>query len=456
VGGEDDDPAGALLPDIDNLRIAWRHSVAQGDLVCLDQLRDALWPVYESRGWYHATVELLRDQLVVLATTPDNADRWQQELTLRTNLARALTLLRGYTGEVEDVYAEALALFEGHREVPQLFPVLRSLASFHGFRGEFDKGIEYANEILRLAEAKDDASMRVDGHFLLGSYTGFIGQLEQGLTHLDEAIRTFESKGYRPRRLRLGVDARVSCLTSSGFFLWLLGFPDRAVERADRAIEIASDLDHPYSHAYALYHSGFLHLWRHEPEVVQDRATRALHVVETSDLPVWRALGTCLLGAATSALGRPEEGLAMMAEGLDQYQGLRTPPIFWPMIRFMQAAAFVDAKTPGPGFALIDEALQLGGPDDVTGTLFKVVRGDLSLLGPDPDVAAATTAYEESYAMSERFGARGPQLRAATRLVRVATAADRGARLEALRAICETFTEGSSAPDLAEAAELLR
>ena len=453
----DGDDAGAVLaPELDNLRVAWRHAVAQRDSVRLEALREALWPIYEGRGWYHAGVELLRDLLVVLATTPPSTDRWQQELSLRMSLARALTLLHGYTGAVEDAYAEALALFEGQREVPQLFPVLRSLASFHGFRGQFDKGIEYAHEIIRLADAQDDPSMRVDGQFLIGSYTGFLGQLELGLGHLDEAIAAFESKGYRPRRLRLGIDARVSCLTTSGFFLWLMGFPDRAVARADRAIEIAVGLDHPYSHAYALFHSGFLHLWRAEPDVVADRATRALQVVETSDLPVWRALATCLFGAATSALGRPDEGVAMMAEGVDQYQGLRTPPVFWPMIQYMQAAAFADAGTPGPGFALIDAALAMGGPDDVTGPLFRVTRGDLSLLGPDRDVAGATASYREAFAMSERFAARGPQLRAAARLVRLAGDADRSVRLDALRAVHATFSEGFATPDLVEAAELLR
>jgi tetratricopeptide (TPR) repeat protein len=297
--------------------------------------------------------------------------------------------------------------------------------------------------------------MRVDGLFLLGSDIGFTGRLEEGLGHLDEAIQAFESGGYRPRRLRLGNDVRVSCLTTSGFFLWLLGYPDRAVERAERAVEIATELDHPYSLAYGLFHSGFLHLWRREPALLQKRAIEALEVAETSDLPIWRALGTCLLGAATSALGQPTEGLRQIADGIDQYQGLRTPPVFWPFIRFIQGSACADAGTPGPGFPLIDEAIQLGGPTNPTAPLFHIVRGDLSLLDPKRDVAAATASYEEAYAMGERLGARMPQLRAAARLVRIATDADRGERLETLRALHATFIDGGSAPDLVEAAELL-
>jgi hypothetical protein len=86
----------------------------------------------------------------------------------------------------------------------------------------------------------------------------------------DEAIAAFERTTFQPRRLRLGLDPRVSCLTSSGFFLWFLGYSDTAVTRADRAIAITTELDHPYSLAYACYHDGFLHLWRREPAVVAD------------------------------------------------------------------------------------------------------------------------------------------------------------------------------------------
>ncbi|MEO5941172.1 MAG: AAA family ATPase, partial [Candidatus Limnocylindrales bacterium] len=244
-GDSDDDPAGdRLSPDIENLRIAWRQAVVARNLDRLGDLRGALWQRYEGRGWYRASVELINDLLAVLETTPAGPERWREEVLLRTSLARMLTLQLGYGGETEDAYARALALFDGQREVPLLFPVLRSLASFHGFRGEFAKGIEYAHDILRLADAEDDASMRVDGYFLLGSYTAFLGRLEEGLGFIDEAIRAFDSRAYRARKLRLGIDARVSSLTTSAFLKWILGFPDQAVARADRAIAIATDLDH--------------------------------------------------------------------------------------------------------------------------------------------------------------------------------------------------------------------
>jgi hypothetical protein len=242
----------------------------------------------------------------------------------------------------------------------------------------------------------------------------------------------------------------VSCLTTTGFFLWFLGFPDRAVTRADRAIAVAAELNHPYSLAYAYYHAGFLHLWRREPDIVLRRAESAMQVAETSDLPLWRALATCLTGAAKSGLGAPEEGIRLIADGLDQYQGLRTPPVFWPLLRWMQAGAHADAGLPGAGFPLIDESLAIAGTDTVLSPLFHIVRGDLSRLGPDGSVAAATESYERAYDVSARLGSRMTQLRAATRLARLEPR-----HLESLRAIHSTFTEGFETRDLIEAAELL-
>jgi predicted ATPase/class 3 adenylate cyclase len=452
---EGDQSNDRLAPELDNLAIAWRHCVATHDLTRLTALRDGLWPIYERRGWYHALLTLIDDLIGVLATEPESQDRWEQEVKLLSSRARAITLLRGFGSDAEDAYADALALVKAHGEVPQWFPILRNLGSFHGFRGEFDKGIHYANEILRLADAEDDANMRVFGYAMLGADTGFSGRMDEALGYLDMAIEGFESGDYRPGRHRFGIDTRISCLTTAGFFLWLSGYPDRAVERADRAIALAAQIDHPYSLAYAYYHAGFLHLWRREPEIVRERAAASLRVAEMTDLPVWRALATCLAGAATSALGNPTDGIRQFADGIDLYHGLRTPPVFWPMLLFMQAAAHVDAAMPGPGFALIEEATKIGGADAVIAPLFHIVHGDLSLLGPEPDTAAATSSYERAFAVAAGYGARSPQLRAAIRLYRVADEPARADRLQTLRAIHATFTEGQSTPDLLEAAELL-
>jgi adenylate cyclase len=153
-------------------------------------------------------------------------------------------------------------------------------------------------------------------------------------------------------------------------------------------------------------------------------------------------------------MGEREDGLAQIADGLDQYRGLRTPPVFWPLVRYMQAAAHVDARKPDAGLPLIREALELAGEDEVLAPLFHIVHGDLLLLASDADAAEA--AYERARDNAVRFGARLPHLRAATRLAGLeAEPATRDARLAVVRELVAAFDEGLDTADLIDARALI-
>jgi predicted ATPase/class 3 adenylate cyclase len=448
----------AMAVETENLRTAWRYWVAEGNLDQLNKLVDSLWLLYDARGWYQATIGLTTDLLNVLSSTPSTPERLTQEVTLQTSLARALMAIKGYTPEVEEAYTRALALLEGHPELPQLFPVLRGLAAFYNLRADLDKGARVGTEILRLAEHQDDRSMLVDGHLVRGYNLAFLGDLHGGLGHLDQAIACFESERHSSRRFRLGHDPGIASLTTSAFILWMLGLPDSALERANTAVARAVELEHPFTMAYALFHSGFLHLWRREPELVRDRAVGVLDVVEDHDFQIWRAVGTCLLGAATTAMGRHDEGLARIREGMDLYEGLKTPPVFWPLLLSVQAGAYARAGRAADGLPLVDEALEIAGRGSVKTLLpeFHLLRGDLLCAVPGGDRADAVACFQRARDVARDLDARMSQLRAATRLCRVGRGggdAEEGRRL--LSAVYEAFTEGFATADLIEARELL-
>ena len=448
-----------MAADLENLRLAWDYWVGEGDLDQLNKLIDSLWLLYESRGWYQATIELTTTLLDVLSSAPDTPERAMQEVTLRTSLARALMAIHGYTQEVEDAYARALEPLEGERELPQLFPVLRGLASFYNYRAEFDKGAQIGREILRLAETQDDPSMRVDGHLVLGSSRALKDDLRGGLEHLDKAIALFGSHGHRSRRFRLGNNPGAAAFTTSALVLWLLGLPDRALERANNAVALAVELEHPFTLAYALFHTGFLHWWRREPEFVRDRAVAVLDVAEEHDIAIWRALGTFLLGAAKTRLGRDEEGLAEIREGLAMYQGMKTPPVFWPLLLFVRAGAFARLGKPAEGLPLIEEAIEIA--DEGAGlTLapeFYLLKGELLLALPDASATDGEAWILRAYEVAAELDARMPQLRCAIELCR--SQLERGGAeqgTELLHAVYGKFTEGFESPDLIDAAELLQ
>ena len=47
--------------------------------------------------------------------------------------------------------------------------------------------------------------------------------------------------------------------------------------------------------------------------------------------------------------------------GIDLYQGLKAPPVFWPMLRSLEASAYGQAGRAADGLAMIDEALEIAG-----------------------------------------------------------------------------------------------
>jgi predicted ATPase len=452
-GPERDDTLDELASELGNLLSAWRYWVAAGDLEQLEKLLDALWVLDDARGWYHATVELTNDLLGVLAAVPSTPERAREEITLYTSLARGLMAIRGYTQEVEEAYGRALQLSEEVGEVPRRFPVLRSLASFHLYRGEFDKALTVGGELLALAEQEDDGFQQVEGHLVVGSNMAFRGDIVGGLGHLDRAIALFDPHRHQPGPYRLGPSAGVVSHTTSAILLWLIGSPAAAVERAMKAEELATQMNHPVTLAYTLFHVGFLDLWRRELVLVQRRAEKVLEIAEEHDYQIWKAVGLVLQGGAESALGKAETGLARMDAGIALYQGLTTPPIFWPLLLSVRARGCALAGRLQDGLALTDQALEMVTESDFLYPEFAVLKGDL-LVALDA-AGTAGPVFERALGAARNLGLRTPQLQTATRLARLRTANGGDPEPDVLRTIYETFTEGFETADLAEARAVL-
>lgn len=461
IGNHREAALARIAAEVENLRIAWRHWVAEGDLEQLDKLADSLLILNDARGWYLDTVVLTTDMLAVLAATSTSPERISQEIALRTSLARALLATNGFTPEVEDAFASAVELFERGTDVRQQFSVLRGLASLYEFRAEFDKAARLGREILDLAERERDPRMLIDGHLVVGSTLMFISDLQGGLDHFDRAIALFPEVPLRARSARVGNDPRVACLTTSAFTLWLLGYPDRAVDRVNAALALALELDHPFTSAYARFHAGLLHLWRREPDLAHERAVSLLEMADEHDFQIWTAAGSSLLGAAQVGLGRYEEGLANVRGGMDLYQGLRSPPVFWPMLLFLDAGASHRAGRFAAGLAPIDAAIEFMSPGAGTTLLpeLYILKGDLlTALGAKDDSGApgAEYWYRLAFDRAHDLEARMSQLRAAIRLCRLGRdRAQAEPDVGMLAIVYGTFTEGFATADLLDAHDLL-
>lgn len=436
----------ALASELDNLQVAWRHFVDAGDIGQLNKMLDSLWTLNEARGWYHGAVALTNDLLDILSKSPPAPERAEDEITLRISLARGLLALRGYTEEVERLYREALAVTEAAGAVPRRLPVLRSLASFHLYRGEIDKTLALGQQILELADEQNDPSLQVEGHLLVGPALAFMGDVTAGLNHLDQAIELFDPERDGRARFRLGPSPGVAARAVSGLIHWLAGFPDTAARLGQSAITLAVQLGHPYSLAYATFHVTLLDVWNGRPDLAHERAGQVLKVAEEHDYQIWRALGLVLRGVTTSSLGDPENGLAQTERGIALYENLRTPPVFWTQILGLRARACAMAGRFADAVDLLDQAAALEIEGTFDSAAVKVQKADLLVsLG---DAKGAESVLRRAVDEAGVAGARMIQLIAATHLARLDGAGSGSNSSAILRELYETFTEGFDTPHL--------
>ena len=354
-------------------------------------------------------------------------------------------------------YARALELTTNVGEIPQLFPVLRGLASFYLMRVENEKGHQMAERILELAERLDDADMRAEGHLVMAEYL-IASDLPAALDHFEKALAVFESQRQPVPRLRLGSNPHVVALTVSALILWMLGFPDRARQRSGQAIALAQKMGHPFSRCYALFHQCYLNLWLSNFQAVQSGARTLMDLAAEHGFQIWDAVAACLCGAAMVGAGAIDDGLAMMEPGMKAYRGLKTPPIFWLQLLCVQADAYRGASRPADGLPLIDEALKIGSTNPTATFAPEIlgVKGDLVLLLDPGNADQAESLFQLALNIAQKSQTSMLELRAALKLARLWHGQG---KTEPARAVLNEayakMTEGFATNDLMQARALL-
>jgi hypothetical protein len=155
-----------------------------------------------------------------------------------------------------------------------------------------------------------------------------------------------------------------------------------------------------------------------------------------------------------TGLGRSSEGLARTDQGIALYQGLDTPPVFWPILHSIRAGAAERSERAAEGLEGIDHAIELSGEENILYPEFAVLRGDLLLALGKTD--AAEHSFQGALATARGFGLRTPQLHAALRLSRMWRGSARQREgVDLLRTTYESFTEGFELRDLGEARAVL-
>ena len=394
-----------LADELDNVLAAWRFYVEAGDLARVKSMLDPLWTLYDTHGWYHAAIGITKDLLHLIKSGDEAARSSDKAIALRLTLARLLLAVEGYTPRVEDLYRDTLAVASAAGGLPHQVPVLRSLATFYLQIGHMDKVASIGRDILAIADAEGDDGMRIEGHVILGPPTAFMGDLAGGIAQFDRAIALFDPDRHGRGALRVGPNPVVVAHSVGALFLWMSGYPDTAQRRSAASIALAERLGHPYSLAYAVFHAAVLDLWSGRIDAAGEHARRVVQIATEREYAVWHASGLIVEGVTVAALGRPDEGLELTDRGIELYENLRTPPVFWPQVLGLRAQALAHAGRVAEALDAVTEAVRVAGPDD-TFDLIGLLLGQADLQLASGDTGAAEASLEDALAKARSIGAR--------------------------------------------------
>ena len=424
------------------------------------------------RGSNAEAVAQFESGLEQLHKLPDDDRRAELELDLRNAVGGPLGDSKGYASlEAEQSIARAMELCQrpginwekswlalyGIFFVQQLRPDVRKAEAITAelvARAEEHRSVGY------LAEAENwfAYSKMVSGDFELADQAfdrawallesiakPAPGRTPQRDTQMSQDWTTIQQVGTRQNNRIL-----------SGWNLWFLGYPDRALERMSIATAIAhsgpktmlADI-----HGFATY----IYELRREPEQMRARAAARLVLATESGYFTGRALSEIYLGWADALAGDLDGGIARMRHHMSELKAAGSEYISDRCFAFI-AIALGRLRRFDEALRTIDESFQFierSGQRYYEAELHRL-KGELLLAQNASNAAEAEQSFRTAIEIARKQHAKSWELRATTSLARLLAKQRKHDKARSMLAeIYNWFTEGFDTADLKDAKALL-
>lgn len=408
-------------------------------------------------AYLEATAHLAKS-LQLQLSLPETPERLYQELDLQTMLGPVLMATKGY-GSVEAKYAylRAREICEKIDDARRLKPALVGLRYVSQIRGDTQAARKLGLQCLDLANRTDDRVLFVQANVSLGHTACIDGNFGEARDYLQQCIDTYVPAQHSAHLRLSGLDPGVFGLAIAGWNHWFLGYPDRALQSATRALALARQLNHPQSIEHALNSTAYTHVLRGEVDDVLKCAEAAINISREHGFEYRIAMAGILCGWARSVKGEHDHAIAELSNSLSALRetGARTWTAFY---LTLIGEAYCRAARIDEGLATVQEAFELSQSCDEYWWDAERQRqlGRMLERRATPDLEQAEQAYKQSIKIARDQSAKSWELRATTSLARLRQRQNRNAEaLKVLRPVYDWFTEGFETPDLKDAKSIL-
>jgi tetratricopeptide (TPR) repeat protein len=403
------------------------------------------------------TLEQIERGLSLVNSLPESDARHVLEVELKLALGRILLSTKGSAD------AEAGAVFEQLvercRRLDNMDLFIRALWG-HWFnkahRRELTVAERAAQELLALSTRRASSAGKFVAHGMLGIIGLWRGHFEEAQMHLEQSLDLSRDSSLAPLDLAI-VSDRLADHVGMQLALTLAcrGHVARSKALAKSVMDNVLSLSYLPSQAIILAAK-----CRHDWFVRDDESLRGsiealMTLSEEQGFPFYLALAQCHLGWLEAKDGHVERGLERLRQGLKNIES--TDALIWqPYLRGMMADAEIWAGNCDRARQLLDDALEVSTLTEAGWFRAELYRrhGEIVLLRQPSDREAAEAMFETAIDLARRQSATLWELRAATQLAALWSAAGlRSQTVRLLESLLAKFPD-TDRPEVAAAASL--
>ena len=402
----------------------------------------------------------LQKGLGLIDQLPPSPERDGLELTIREPLNAAWTGLRGWAAPEVGVNApEILRLAKSQRNAQSLLLGLWWMWTSTITQGRIGDSVPWAQRLLAEGSEADDSDLQIFGHAADMVDNFLLGRLIESREQADRVLALYDPRRAERWIQLTGHDLRTFIEVYACQLIWMLGYPDEAIQVSETSSAHAHTVGHAFNLVWALTFGAYPFAYRCEPERFlerigeADRLAREQGIAFIHQVSVPQAAGLAQLQG-----GRPREAIALLRQGIESWTNVgghvRIPYVKSALAEALALQGDLDAA-----LHLIDECIEQierpGWQERVW--LAEVLRLKGWILMRHGRDEEAETQLRASIDCARAQQAKSWELRSSTTLA--ALLARRGQRdvaRELLAPIYGWFTEGFDTKDLMEAGALLK
>jgi len=299
-----------------------------------------------------------------------------------------------------------------------MFSVLYAfwVANFIAFNGNVCRDL--AAHFLALAEKQGVHFALMVGHNVMGTTLVLTGDFAESRSHLDQAIALYDPAKHPPLATRFGQDAGVAILAYRAMALWMLGYPEAALEDVKRMLSHARMIGQAGTLMFALVHGSRIYLFRGDYAAGNAIIDECIALAEEKNAVFWKAAAIRLKGRFLVETGKTSDAVHVMASARTDWRS--TGSTAYASSTFLAlSSAYADLGQFDEAQRYIAKAFTAVEATKETWCEAEVLRtaGEIALMSHED--AAAESYFERALEVAREQQAKSWELRAATSLARL-------------------------------------